>query len=725
MGVHERDLTSFITDIGDAGRHMDFAVEGVRCAGCMRKLEEGVGKMPGVTRVRLNFTNRRLAVEWRDGALDPAGIIDKVEALGYQARPFDAASAETAEAKEASDLLRRLAVAAFAAMNIMLLSVSVWWGNASDITPETRDLFHLISALIALPTLAYSGQPFYLSAFRAIRKRSVNMDVPIAIGITLAVAMSLFQTFQHAEHAYFDSAVMLIFFLLTGRYLEQNMRRRTRAQAVNLASLRADSARRIRPDGSVVEVPVSAIDPGDRVAVAAGERIAVDGVVASGTSEVDCSMVTGETMPMKVEAGDMVYAGTLNLSGPLTVTVTAAAKGMLIDEVQKLLDNAYAAKTGRVALADKAASLYAPLVHTAAALTFLGWLLAGAGWEQSLVIAIAVLIITCPCALGLAIPAVQVVSSGAMFRAGLLLNAGDAIERLAEVDTVVFDKTGTLTLPSPLADAAMLTERAKGIAGHLARASRHPLAASLQALAAGPAPEGLRETPGGGVSGTLDGVEVRLGSADFCGVSVAARQAAEAGHAGDSLVWLRTGDEIAAIPVRQHMRPDAAETVAALRARGLVIEILSGDRAPAVAEIASALGVDDWQAGVTPQAKIARIEALKAEGRRVLMVGDGLNDAPALAAAHVSLSPVTAAHISQAAADGVFLGNALRPVVEAHALARKARGLMGGNLWLAVIYNTLAVPIAIAGFVTPLIAALAMSGSSVLVTLNALRARRA
>jgi P-type Cu2+ transporter len=720
-----RDLSHFVQHGDDGIAHLDLAVDGIACAACMAAIEGGLAAVPQVTRARVNLTNGRVAVEWREGTLDPVAVVDLLAALGYRAYPFDPGRAEAQEAEEARGLLRALGVAAFAAMNIMLLSVSVWSGNVTDITPEQRDFFHWLSALIALPAAAYAGQPFFRSAIRAILARSLNMDVPITLGVLLALGMSVVETLNHAEHAYFDSAVMLLAFLLVGRVLDQNMRRRTRAVAGNLAALKAETAVKFVSADEISEVPVAAIVPGDRVLVRPGERIAVDGVIIEGRSEVDQSLVTGETAPAAVAKGQMVYAGTMNLTGTLQVRVSAA-EGTLLDEVTRLIDNAVAARSRYVRLADRAARLYAPVVHLTALTTVIGWLAAGASVHDAIITAIAVLIITCPCALGLAVPAVHVVAAGALFRARVLLNGGDVIERLASADTVVFDKTGTLTLPEPeVVNAAEIPPDMLALAGRLALSSRHPLAMAVARATGARAPlPGVVEEPGQGVHGNLDGVELRLGRPSFCGAD-GAGAALAAAEPQASAIAFACGDRRFVFAVRQRLREDAAAVVARLRHHGLALEILSGDRADAVAPVAQALGIAAWRAGVTPAEKIAHIADLQAAGRRVLMVGDGLNDAPALAAASVSLSPVTAVHLTQAAADAVFLGDRLQPVMDALAIARKARRVMAENLWLAVLYNLIAVPIAIAGLATPLVAALAMSGSSVLVTANALRATRA
>jgi P-type Cu2+ transporter len=721
-----RDFSHYVRDLGSGLSHIDLAVEGVSCAGCMSKIERGLSAMPDVTLARVNLTDRRVALEWRQGALDPAGFIDRLAELGYKAYPFETVRAEAVEAENSRFLLRCLGVAAFATMNVMMLSVPVWSGNVGDMIPEQRDFFHWLSALIALPAAAYAGQPFFRSAFHALRTRNVNMDVPISIGVTLALAMSVVETSRHAEHAYFDAAIMLLTFLLVGRYLDQSMRRRTRAVAGNLAALKAETATKFVGGDEISEVPVAAILPGDIVLLRPGERCAVDGTVIEGRSEVDQSLITGETLYAPAEQGTAVYAGSLNISGTLRIRVSAASEGTLLAEITRLLDHALQARSRYVQLADRASRLYAPVVHVTALLTMLGWVLAGATWHDALVTAIAVLIITCPCALGLAIPTVQTVASGAMFRAGVLLNSGDAIERLAEVDRIIFDKTGTLTLPElDVVNSAGVPKDVFDLAGQLALASHHPVAVAVARASNAKSPlAGIVEEPGQGVRGFIDGEEVRLGRPSFCKADELANEIL-ALDPEVSVVAFSRGEKRLVFSVRQRLRPDAQATVSALQMRGIPVEILSGDRDPAVRAAAQALGIVEWRAGVTPADKIARINDLKQQGFKVMMVGDGLNDAPSLAAAHVSMSPISAAHLSQATADLVFLGRPLAPVVAAIDLSRKALHLMRQNLWLAVGYNLLAVPIAIAGFATPLIAAASMSGSSLLVMLNALRARRA
>ncbi|MCP1966601.1 heavy metal translocating P-type ATPase [Bradyrhizobium elkanii] len=718
------DFSHYLKSAGTGLIHLDLAVEGINCAGCMAKIERNLSAIPDVTSARVNLTDSRLALEWKAGALEPALFVSRLAELGYKAYPFERDDAETLEARRAQGLLRRLGVAAFAAMNVMMLSVPVWSGNVSDMLPEQRDFFHWLSALIVLPAAAYSAQPFFSSALSALRARGVNMDVPISIGIILALATSVIETVNHAEHAYFDAAMMLIAFLLAGRYLDQNMRRRTRAFASNLAALKAETATKFISPTEIRTVPAAAIRPGDIVLLRPGERCSVDGNVIEGRSEVDQSLITGETLPAMVSPGSAVFAGTLIRSGTLRVRASAASGGTLLDEISRLLDHALQARSRYLRLAERASRLYAPVVHATALLTMLGWLAYGASFHDSIVTAIAVLIITCPCALGLAIPAVQTVASGALFSSGVLLNAGDAIERIAEIDRVIFDKTGTLTLPElDVANLADIPDHVVKLAGRLALSSRHPVAAAVarKAGAASPLPD-IEEEPGQGVHGFHEGRPIRLGRPSFCGADDLANEIL-CRDPEASVVAFSHGESRYAFAVRQRLRPDAAEVIAALTRMGIVVEIVSGDREPAVRHAARMLGVHEWRAEVSPVDKIDRIEELVRQGCKVLMVGDGLNDAPALAAAHASMSPVTATHMSQAVADSVFLGERLMPVMVAVKVSRKALRLMRQNLWLAVVYNVLAVPIAIAGLVTPLIAAAAMSGSSVIVMLNALRAR--
>jgi Cu2+-exporting ATPase len=588
---------------------------------------------------------------------------------------------------------------------------------------SAQSLFHWLSALIALPAIAYAAEPFFRSAASALRARRLNMDVPISLGITLATAMSLYQTGRGSDQVYFDAAITLTFFLLIGRYLDEEVRVRAQGAAENLLGLKALNATVVGDDGTARVLPARLINPGMRVLVAAGERIPVDGTVVTGTSEIEESLITGETLPKLKEPGSQVYAGTVNTTGPLTVEATAADERTLVAEIARLMQAAEQSRGRYVRLADRAARLYAPAVHLLGLTTFVGWMLAGAGWEPALTYAIAVLIITCPCALALAVPVVQVAATTRLFGKGIIVKAPDALERLAETDTVVFDKNRTQTLGEPpLVDAAGLDGAILARAASLAAASRHPYSRALvkaareRGLAIAPM-TGVREIAGAGLAMGTEAGEERLGSAAFvC--------APAANEPGSATIWYsRPGHAPQGFTFEDQLRPDAREVVGRLGAAGYGLELLSGDRETIVSAAGAAAGFRDWRGDVRPDGKMARLEALKAQGRRVLMIGDGLNDAPSLAAGHASISPSTAADISQTAADAVFQGERLASVIETLAVASAARRMALQNFAIALAYNVISVPLATAGHVTPLIAALAMSASSIAVTVNALRLR--
>jgi Cu2+-exporting ATPase len=711
------DLSGFVVKRADGASEIDFAVHGMTCAACMAQIERAVAHMPGAPSARVNYSTRRLRVAWRDALFRPEAVVGILAPLGYRAQPFEFEAVENEDAAQAKYLIRCMAIAGFAAMNVMLLSVAIWAGAVSGIDLATRDLFHWISGLIALPAALFAGQPFFRSAIAALTARRLNMDVPISIGLTLALGMSVVETMRHAEHAYFESALMLMFFLLAGRALDHGMRRKTRGIVNNLASLRAVQACRLGPDGPM-EVPATVLRPGDVVLVRSGERLPADGVVTSGEGEIDDSVITGETARRAIRTGSVVYAGSLNFGGAIHVQVGASGASSLLDEIEQMLEAASTAKSRYLRLADRAARIYAPVVHLAALSTAIGWLLAGASWHDALITAIAVLIITCPCALALAVPAVHVAAGGALFKAGILLRNGEAIERLAEIDTVVFDKTGTLTTPEPrVANRDDAPADLLSMAARLALSSRHPLARSLAVEARDAAPfEIVAEDAGRGLRTMIDGVEARLGSLAYCGLPPDRTD-----DRRESKIAFRFGARSAIFHIDQTLRPDAAATIHWLKRQGLEFQILSGDVQASVADVGRTLGIAEAFGGLKPAEKVARLAASRDQGRKTLMVGDGLNDAPSLAAAYASLSPATAADIAQSATDAIFLGDRLAPVCAAIAISRAARRRMLQNLTLAAVYNVVAVPLAIFGIVTPLIAAFAMSASSLIVTANALR----
>jgi Cu2+-exporting ATPase len=704
--------------LGEAAVRSTFAVEGLRCAGCIAKLEGALAAMPGVIAARVNFGAGRVTVEHLE-VPDEDALCAAIDALGFRAHVF-AGEIEASGDAESRSLLLALAVAGFAAMNIMLLSVAIWSGAEGS----TRQMFHELSALIALPTIAYAGRPFFRSAWRALRHGTTNMDVPISIGVVLTAAMSLYETATGGAHAYFDGAVMLLFFLLAGRALDSVMRARARDGVAALLRRVPRDALVLLPDGTTQRRQTEELAPGMRVLVAAGERIGVDGKVEQGDSSVDRALVTGESLPERVSVDSAVLAGTINLSSPLVVRATATGASTAIADIARLMDSAGQGKSRYVRIADRASRLYAPAVHTFAALTLVGWLLAGAGLHAALMTAVAVLIITCPCALGLAVPIAQVVAAGALLRSGVLIKDGSALERLAKVDRVLLDKTGTVTLGRLQPTSGLpadATERGMLLA--LAQASRHPLsraiAGSLGDAVATRALTEVNEEAGLGVEAMLGTERVRLGRADWVagGTCTAIASATEAVF------------RIGAAPAYHIMfsdtpRPDARAAIDRLAALGLAPSFVSGDSAAVVDRLATTLGIPG-RARLSPADKHEAVAALDDQGHHVLMVGDGLNDGPALRRAFVAMAPASASDVGQMAADAVFLGETLMPVPLAIVVARRTMRVVQQNFALAIGYNLLAVPIAMAGMVTPLIAALAMSGSSLVVVANALRLRRA
>lgn len=710
------DWTDFVEILPDGRRRIELLVEGMHCAACLWLIEQALRAQPGVAQARLSATTRRLVVVWTGEAILVNAIAGTVRRLGYRCLPYTADALEQAGQTEERALLRAMAVAGFAAANIMLLSVAVWSGMSGSMGPATRDLFHAVSALIALPAIAYAGRPFFRSAWAALRHGRANMDVPVSIGVLLAAGVSVAELLRSGPHAYFDAAVTLLFFLLVGRYLDLRARGFARRAAQRLVAFTVRPVSVLTPEG-IRQRPAHKVLAGDRVAVATGERIPVDGIIEAGQSALDASLISGETLPQPAGPGSRVYAGMINLDAPLTVAATAVGRGTLLGEIARLMEAAEQARGAYVRLADRVARWYAPVVHGTAFLSFLGWLLLGGlDLRGSVLIAAAVLIVTCPCALALAVPAVQVIASSRLMRRGILLKSASALERAAAIDTVVFDKTGTLTLGAPRLQADEIDPAILRDAASLAARSRHPLCRALVAACPDAAvAQDVEEVPGAGLRLRRADGEWRLGHARFAG--------AVAGPADDcSELWFaRPGHRPVRLRFRDSLRGDAVGTLAALKAMGLDIVLLSGDRPAAVAAVARTLGIADWQAQVDPAGKAAAIAALKQAGRHVLMVGDGLNDAVALAAADASLSPSSGLDIAQNAADAVFQGGRLGAVTEFLAVARRSRHLVRLNLGFALGYNMFAVPLAIAGFVTPLIAAVAMSSSSLVVVLNALR----
>ncbi len=720
QSADQSGLNQWVEHLDGNRDSIDFLLPTIHCGGCINKIETALKKIDGVEKARVNLSSKRLSLQWDNQKQSVSHFVDVIASLGYDARPFNSQAAATLTQDDTGkQLIQALAVAGFAAANVMLLSVSVWAGAEGT----TRQLFHWVSALIALPTIVYSGRPFFYSAFNALRHKHLNMDVPISLAVLLAAGMSLYETINGGPETYFDAAVTLLFFLLIGRYLDHMMREKARSAVSQLLTLNTVGATVIQPDGEHEYLRVDQLEVGMTVLIAPGERVPVDGIVTSGTSDVDRSIVTGESLPEKLQQGAQVEAGIMNITGPLEIKVTAVGKDTFLGEVISLMEAAEQGKARYMRIADRAAQIYAPAVHGLAAITLLGWLwVTGGDWHTSLFIAIAVLIITCPCALGLAVPAVQIVASGILFRRGILVKNGAAMERMADIDTVVFDKTGTLTTGDFVVGIdRSLSKDIKQVTASLARTSVHPLSKSIAKLFEGKLVEPVEledvvERPGLGIEGKWHGKTVQLGSPRWL-IDQHDLEANEQYR----VVLAVDGKIEAAFSFQDSIRDDALFVIEQLKQNEKSITVLSGDGYNAVRELAARLGISDFHAELTPKQKVEFIEKEIARGQKVLMVGDGINDAPALATATASLAPSSASDIGKTAADMIFTSKSLVSVLDALDVSKRATRHVHENFALAVIYNMIAIPLSMFGYATPLIAAIAMSSSSILVTGNALR----
>lgn len=713
--------SSFIEQTQDGENRLSLMVEGIHCAGCIARIEKKILEVPDVRSARLNFSTRRLVVTWQgDMTLADQFAQDLID-MGYPVHPFHHKK-DTHQNTEERTLLFALGVSGFAMGNIMLLSFGLWLAGPATMGVGMRDFLHLISALIAIPAVAYAGQPFFKSALRVLAKGHTNMDVPISVGLLLTSGISLFQLFQHGEHAYFDSAVMLMFFLLAGRYLDARIRARARGAASDLLALMEGTATILDEQGHVRTVPITDIQPGMIVLIGMGDRIPVDGVIISGMSHLDLSMVTGESDPVVIQTGERALSGALNISSALTLKAEKNSSQSFLSDIIRLMEVAEQGQAHYVRLADRAARLYTPVVHILALISFLGWVLLGSlPFSDALLIAATVLIITCPCALGLAVPVVQVLAVGRLMKRGILVKVGDALERLAVIDTVVLDKTGTLTLAQPvLQNIDHIALEDMQLAASMASCSKHPLARALMQAYDGPVLDlKVQEFPGQGLMTETTAGEVRLGQRLWCGLP---ERDSDCDYAETWMV--QPGHSPVHFIFHDPLRPDAGKTVQELQKKGLKLILLSGDQDYRVQKMAEGLNVDQAYGGQTPAQKYAIVESLKAKGHHVMMVGDGLNDAPVLVLADVSISPSSAMDIAQNAADIVFTGQSLGAVQIAYDAGKLATQLVRQNFILAIFYNLIAIPVAMAGYVTPLIAALAMSGSSLVVIANSYRLRK-
>ena len=701
-------LQTYVHTARDGMHRLQFMVEGVHCAACMARIEKAMNAVPGVAMARLNLSSKRLTLTWQGAMAVADEAITAANRAGYGLTPYTPDMLAGKAGAEEVFLLRCLAVAGFANMNVMLLSVSLWAGAAG----ETRVLFQWLSALIVLPALAYAGRPYFSAAWVAVRHGRLGMEVPISVALVLTSAVSLYATLVGEGESYFESAMMLLFFLLCGRYLEARVRGKSRNAAEHLLGLQHTFVAVLGAKGAVTLMPSAEVPLGSHVLWRQGERLGVDGTVAD-VASVDTSVLTGESLPRSVAAGAAVQAGMVNRGASVQVTTTAVGQGTVLAELARLVDNATTVKNGYTRLADRVSRAYAPLVHTLAALTFAGGMLAGLGAHESVLRAAAVLIVTCPCALALAVPTVQVALMGRLLRSGIIVKSGEALEKLAAITHVVLDKTGTLTLGKPqLVRGGTAAQR--GLAARMAIHSQHPLSVALahHGEVVTPLPE-VDDVPGQGLTAVWKGETLRLGRAALCGVQ-------EEGERVGPRVWFVQGKKPAVMfEFDDPLRPDAADAVAALRRMGVGVRVLSGDRDETVAAVAEVVGVEEAEGGADPQRKQAVLRALAEEGHHVMMVGDGLNDAPSLALAPVGVSFGQASDLAKISADIILQREQLMALPLLLRVGRVARRAMWQNVGMSLAYNVVTIPLAMAGFITPMWAALAMSVSSLTVVGNA------
>ena len=726
------DFSCYVKSPSPTSSELGLLIEGMSCAACALKIERALNEKNGV-KARISYATQRLSINWdkKDDLANEMApqLVAIIRSLGFEAKPFDLESQTDQKKHDETFILRALSVAGFATVAIMLFSDALWFTPLDALSGATRDLMHWSMALIALPTTIYSGQPFYKSALSALKSGQINMDFPISVAILLSALVSLIATITHEPYVYYDASVMLIFFLLIGRYLDQKARLEAGIAARGLLAMMEGTAT-IVDHHQTKSMKIRDLNEGMTLLIAAGEKIAADSLVLSGTSEIDDSLITGESLPRLVKQGDHLHAGTINLSAPLKAIVTKAADDSLLSEVVRLMEKAEQGQSKIVRLADKVAQIYAPWVHIIALLTFLGWLIIGQDpWQSALMKALAVLIITCPCALGLAVPVTHVIASAALFKRSIILKSNKGLEALSQIDTVIFDKTGTLTLGRPnWLNSSQFDQKTRQILKSMTAQSRHPLSLAInEALTDTRLDNGLKvhEIIGCGLEAQTDDGPLRLGKASWVGgadIHETDQNLLDYAPKSQSQLWLSSPNHPPLkLCFEDTIRPDAHKLIAFLTERGLNLIILSGDKKEVVTALAQNLGIAKAYGEIDPLGKQAFIKDLMDKGHKVLMIGDGLNDAAALKEATVSISASSGLDIAQNAADFIFKGQSLKPIRDAVVIAKSAMMIVRQNLWIALGYNLIAIPLAISGQMTPMIAAIFMSASSLMVVFNAFR----
>jgi Cu2+-exporting ATPase len=715
-------------------------LDGLRCAGCVNRVERSLEAAPGVLAVSVSFATHRALVRFDPARTDAVALVAAVEALGYTAIPYDPEALDRPARTEAREAQARLLVAAFLAANVMLIALALYLADGGGMDLGTRRALRWLAIGLSAPSVLWCAKPFWRGAWLGLRRGELPFDVPVVLGLGASFIGSIVATLGETRHVFADSAAMIVFLVLLGRTLERSARQRATGAVERLVALLPPTARRIGADGTE-EVPADGLLPGDRVIVAPGEAFPTDGCVRVGVTEVDEAIVSGESRTRVRGPGDAVIGATHNVLAEVCVEVTAPARGGMLARIAALLERAQAERPRVQRIADRVARVFAPVVLGAAALTGAGHALRGEGFLEAWLAAASVLIVACPCALGLATPAALAAALGRAANLGVLFKSGEALERCARIDTVILDKTGTLTegrvamvesFCAPGIDEDALLALAAAAEG----ASPHPLARAVvgAASARGLAPRPLaprRALPGKGVEAGEGAERVLVGSQALLaehGIALPpelAEAAAKAAERGASVAFVARGDRAAgALVLADALREDAADAVARLRRLGIEVGLVSGDHRAAVGCAAELAGIRDWRAQVDPEGKVALVRGRRAVGQRVLVVGDGVNDAAALAAGEAGMAFARGADVTLHAADAVIRSVRLGAVVDVLELAQTMLRRIRENLTLALGYNAVAVPLAALGLLTPLAAAVAMSLSSLAVTGNAVRLLR-
>ncbi len=727
---HPEIQRSFVIDAGEHAREAVLILEGITCAACIWLNERHLRQLAGVIDVDVNYASHRARVRWDDRKVQLSRILQEIQLLGYNAHPYNARQADELRKKRRKKDLQRIAIAGIAAAQVMMLAVALYAGSWYGIDDRLRLMLRWFSLLLTIPVTGFAAIPFYRAAWSGIRSGHLNMDVPVALAIIGAFVGSVWVTVFGGAQVYYDTIAMFTLFLLATRMLETGVQEKSIESAENLLKMQPAMALRLR-QGRQEYVPVLELEQGDLILSKAGDSIAADGEVVEGISGVNESLLTGESRSIPKRTGDKVIAGSTNLESPLTIRVTGVGEHTVLAGIVRLVDKAQAEKPHIAQLADRVASWFTLALLVFTALVLLAWLLHAPG--KAFEVVLSVLVVTCPCALSLAVPAALAAASSHLIRRGILVLRGHALESLAYVTHVVFDKTGTLTLGQPRIAAirplAALDEvQCLRLAASLERASGHPLAHAFALRAEGlviPEAVDTHNVAGCGMIGQVEGEMIRLGNRDWLDIRMMDLEAElQQEFPGATLVWMANAREAMAVFVlHDPLRDDAAAAVAALRQRGVQVSMLSGDDAAAVGHVAARLGISQYRARMTPADKLTALQTMQRDGGVVAMVGDGVNDAPVLAGAQVSFAMGTGADVASQTSDIVLLSSRLGDVDVAVAVGRAAHVVMRQNLWWAVIYNLAALPFAAMGYVAPWVAALGMSVSSLIVVLNALRLR--